>query len=342
MKIYYFGNSPTTPSTRYRGKYLLEEVRKRFGIRFHFFYPTFFSFLLILPLAVRLLFHRDEKNIYIIQKVSNQGKYSGFLSFLLRRVKKSVYDIDDAMYLIRDKKVVDYFVIHTHAVLVGSESLLVYCQKLNPNVFLLTTALPCPDKVKWSKNQKFTLGWIGIYGTSEHKENLNHFFFPLLKDLKLPFRFIFLGVKTDTEEREVRGYTEATAPQCELQIVRNINWNNEREINTWLTRCDIGVMPLVENEINRSKSAFKLKQYLACGVPALASDVGDNSLFIKDGENGFLCRTEADWIRYIIHFNNMRSDEYRQFARKSHSGFLTSDFNLTKNAYLFESFIRQL
>lgn len=342
MKIYYFGNSPATPSTRYRGKYLLEEVHRRFDARFYFFYPTFFSFLRIFPLVVRLLFHQDEKNIYIIQKVSNQGKYFSLLFFLLKRVKKSIYDIDDAMYLIRSKKVVDYFVIHTRAVLVGSESLLAYCQRLNPNVFLLTTALPCPDRVKWSKNQKFTLGWIGIYGTSEHKENLNHFFFPLLKDLKLPFRFIFLGVKNDAEEHEVREYIENVAPQCELEIIRDINWNDEKEINAWLIRCDVGVMPLMENEINRSKSSFKVKQYIAAGLPTLASDVGDNKIFIKDGETGFLCRTSKDWIQYITFFQKMSDREYHAYAKRCHESFLDSDFNLERSASLFFDFLKRL
>ena len=166
-------------------------------------------------------------------------------------------------------------------------------------------------------------------------------FFPLLKNFILPIRFVLVGITSDKAEREVREYFKAS-PYIELSIIRNIDWENEDEINAALTRFDVGVMPLVDTVINRSKSAFKLKQYLACGVPALTSDVGDNSQFIKDGENGFLCKTEADWIRYITYFSNIKNNEYQQFARKSHSGFLTSDFNMTKNARLFENFIKQL
>lgn len=341
MRIYYFAHSTKAPSLRYRGKYLLKEVKDHFGIEYTILYPTRHSFARILSLVLRLLIERDNENIYIIQKVSLPGLYFNILSFILTRVKKSVYDIDDAMYELRSKNVVDYLITHCTAVTVGSQDLKRYCQVLNNNTFLLTTALPCPYVVKFSKNNIFTIGWVGLYAAPEHQENLKMLFFPLLKNIILPIRFVLIGITSDKAEREVREYFKAS-PYIELSIIRNIDWESEDEINAALTQFDIGVMPLVDTIINRSKSAFKLKQYLACGVPALTSDVGDNSQFIKDGENGFLCRTEADWVRYITYFNDMKNEEYRQFIRKSHSGFLTGDFNLEKNARLFESFIKQL
>lgn len=341
MKIYYFAHSIKAPSVRYRGKYLLEEVKHCFGIEYTILYLTRYSFFRILPILLRLFIRRDNENVYIIQKVSLPGLYFNILSFILTKVDKSVYDIDDAMYEIRNKNVINYLIAHCKGVTVGSLNLKKYCQRLNSNTFLLTTALPCPYALKFSKNDIFTIGWVGLYAAREHQENLKKLFLPILKNLTIPLRFILMGITSDEAEREVREYFQAS-PHIELIIVRNIDWENEDEINAILNRFDIGVMPLVDTVINRSKSAFKLKQYLACGVPALASDVGDNSLFIKDGENGFLCRTEADWIRYITYFSNMKNNEYRQFVRKSHSGFLTSDFNLTKNARLFESFIKQL
>ncbi|MFQ5456845.1 MAG: glycosyltransferase, partial [Myxococcota bacterium] len=51
---------------------------------------------------------------------------------------------------------------------------------------------------------------------------------------------------------------------------------------------------------SRGKSATKLLQYMACGVPAVASAVGANRDIIKDGMNGILARGEASWSGALL------------------------------------------
>ena len=51
------------------------------------------------------------------------------------------------------------------------------------------------------------------------------------------------------------------------------NWSQERETDL-LPRCHAGIMPLTDDEFSRGKSAFKLIQYLASGLPLIASPVG--------------------------------------------------------------------
>ena len=55
-------------------------------------------------------------------------------------------------------------------------------------------------------------------------------------------------------------------------------------------------MPLPEHDrFARGKSAFKLIQYCAAEIPAIASDVGENRNVLADGITGFLANTPADW-----------------------------------------------
>ena len=71
-------------------------------------------------------------------------------------------------------------------------------------------------------------------------------------------------------------------------------WTWQREVDD-LQDATIGVMPLEDTEWARGKCALKLLQYLAVGLPAVASPVGVNRDILVNGDNGFLASTEEEW-----------------------------------------------
>jgi glycosyltransferase involved in cell wall biosynthesis len=75
-------------------------------------------------------------------------------------------------------------------------------------------------------------------------------------------------------------------------------WSYESEVQD-LQTADIGVMPLFDDEWAQSKCGLKLLQYMAVGLPALASPVGVNRKILRHGENGFLAASEEDWYRHL-------------------------------------------
>jgi glycosyltransferase involved in cell wall biosynthesis len=62
-----------------------------------------------------------------------------------------------------------------------------------------------------------------------------------------------------------------------------------------LAGFDIGIMPLPDNEWTRGKCGYKLLQYFAAGVPAVASPVGVNTALLGSGERGLPARTPSEW-----------------------------------------------
>ena len=76
--------------------------------------------------------------------------------------------------------------------------------------------------------------------------------------------------------------------------VEFVPWSAETEAAS-IQACDIGVMPLIDSDWERGKCGYKLIQYMACGLPVVASAVGANCEIVCDGENGFLVRSENGW-----------------------------------------------
>lgn len=108
---------------------------------------------------------------------------------------------------------------------------------------------------------------------------------------------------------------------AELQIegvkVSCYPWSEEVEASL-IESSDIGIMPLVDSPWERGKCGYKLIQYMACGLPVVASPIGVNKEIVTEDKNGFLCETDNDWISSVGRL--MESAELRfslgKFGRK--------------------------
>lgn len=62
-----------------------------------------------------------------------------------------------------------------------------------------------------------------------------------------------------------------------------------------LATATVGIMPLVDDDWTRHKCAFKLLQYMAAGLPCVASPVGMNRDVVRPGESGHHAASGDDW-----------------------------------------------
>ncbi|MBF0328697.1 MAG: glycosyltransferase family 4 protein [Nitrospirae bacterium] len=222
--------------------------------------------------------------------------FSLFEKYLILRKIKYIFDYDDAIFhnydnshffivrwLFRDK--ISAIIKGAEYVITGSKYLADYALRFNNNVEVFPTVIDNNKykkiKVERTLSSLFTIGWIGSPSTSKYVEGIETALAEICKDGFA--KVILIG-----------------AGKVNLSGVnyQNIEWSDDNEIRN-IQLCDVGIMPLHDDLWEKGKCGFKLIQYMACGLPVVASPVGVNCELVKEGKNGFLATTTEEWIRAL-------------------------------------------
>lgn len=222
--------------------------------------------------------------------------------------KRIIFDFDDSIFATsphRKRTVVERFtdpnrvarvIARCDAVITGNVYLADYARSYNGNVVVIPTSIDLaryPVKQWNDKNPggAFVIGWIGMPGSLPYLNMLKPVFQELAGKHKILLRII--GAKNFN---------------CPGVQVEHISWSLQTEVSQILT-FDIGVMPLTEHEEALGKCGLKILQYMAAGIPALASPVSANKDIISDGENGYLAGSPQEWeekFQTLIHSDQLR------------------------------------
>jgi len=88
-----------------------------------------------------------------------------------------------------------------------------------------------------------------------------------------------------------------------LRVVSSAPWSGPSEFVPWRLEDEptlfspwaVGIMPLPDTTYAQAKAGFKLLQYMASGIPVVASPVGVNRSLIDESEAGLLARSPGEW-----------------------------------------------
>lgn len=231
--------------------------------------------------------------VFILREVSPIGP--PIFEWLIAKVfrKKIIYDIDDAIWIPQmtgsnswTKFAKSFWKVHwickwAHKVSVGNKYLFDYAIQHNKHVELCPTIVDTNNKhnrIKDQQSEKIFIGWTGSFSTLHYLNEI----VPVIEQLEQKYNFEFIVIADQN-------------PRLQLKSFRFIEWNGVTEIED-LLNCNIGLMPLENDEYSNGKCGFKIIQFLSLGIPVVASPIGVNNSLVENGQNGYLCKSKAEWV----------------------------------------------
>jgi len=332
MKILFLTASLKTPSTRFRILQNLE-IWRGLGLE-----------VTSLPLPknnwarCKLLYTLPNYDIVVLQK---RLLHRHTFLLLRRRAKVLLYDFDDAVMFSDSNKEGNFFserkgrrfaavAKSADLLLAGNEYLKEQALSAGARrVAVVPTGVDCnfftpgsaSESAKKSVDSCLNIGWIGS------KANLIY-----LKTLAQPLNLLYKKRQDFKLTIVCDDFTDVFA--CPVE---KISWSAANEVAD-IQNFSIGIMPLADDPWTKGKCAFKLLQYMACGLPAVASATAVTRKIIEPLQNGLLAVTPVAMVEKIewLLDNRQALPELGRQARRSIIGVYDSETVASLYAEIFK------
>lgn len=236
---------------------------------------------------ISLYFKSFISDVIFIQQVTPPVWFN---KILITSNQNIVYDIDDALFHIKPSQTISILTVAKVAV-PGSHYNQKFCQSYCGKVVFLPTPVPL-DKFKnqetlleKSKDNFIRIGWVGSPSTAKYLDIISEPFRKLVSRYPDRLRLVIVGL----------GPTAHFLPDMNCEHIEIIPWIEPDVVPEVVASFHIGIMPLHNTEWEKGKCGLKALEYMAAGIPVVCSGVGENNYIIRDGSNGFIANTTAEW-----------------------------------------------
>ena len=250
-------------------------------------------------LGLRRLAGRVSHRTVLLSREATPFGRGSIEARLLSKAAHGVYDYDDALYvgypgrlsaLLRPiDRVWQRAVRAADVVIAGSDLLAEPASALANEVVVIPS---CIEPAAYQMKSSYAIGdhpravWLGSPSTEPYLTMISEALLQLHRELGLRLTLISAGDRS-------HGSLDA--------MTDRVQWTPDG-FAAELTKADLGIMPLPDNEWTRGKCAYKLLQYAAAGLPAIGSAVGANIPALRKVA-GMAVESVNDWrdaIRSVI------------------------------------------
>jgi glycosyltransferase involved in cell wall biosynthesis len=254
--------------------------------------------------------------------------------------RKIIYDIDDLVYLPASTSKVNGFIARMKGnnkpiymmkaadhVITCTPYLDNFVKRYNTNTTDISSTINTDEyrpKEDYSiEGRKVTLGWSGSHSTSKYLHLLEPVFYSLKND-NIPFKLLVMG----DPDFFIEGVETEALP-----------WKKSYEIEV-INRFDIGLYPLPDEEWVYGKSGLKALQYMAAGIPTVATAIGTNFRIIKNGQTGFIASSHEEWLSYLKQLIN--SQDLRKKIGRAGAELVEESFSINANRDTYLNILRKV
>ena len=246
--------------------------------------------------------------VFVNRDLAGEGEELLYKPFA-KSAGKMVYDFDDAIFVGPHEREVRWMCEHAGWVTPGNKYLADYARQFTDRVTVIPTVIDTDRYLArdYSHNGAGTAcsrpssanGLVRV-GWSGSDQSIQSTLVPNLGML------CNLQKKVDFELVVITN-TMPKLPTADLRW-SFVPWN-EREEHLISSQLDIGIMPLKDDAFQKGKCGLKLLQYMAAGLPTVASPVGVNEEIVVPERTGLLARNDSEWQEALAAL--IRSQEMR-------------------------------
>lgn len=238
--------------------------------------------------VARLLNEARRADIVIVSRVRPAWPINQLLALAARRL---VLDIDDAVFCRSDgsesatrARRFAAMVRHCDEVWAGNLYLSDYVQQIGGEAVLVPTSVdPMPYAIDATKPaQTIDLVWIGSKVTLPYLQQISDAL-----------------VAAHRHDSRVRLKVIADESMHAGLPIEFVPWSETGEAEA-VASSHIGIAPMPDNAWTRGKCGCKVLQYMAAGLPVIASRVPIHELIVLDGQSGLLVADDSNWVSAIV------------------------------------------
>lgn len=222
-----------------------------------------------------------------------------FERFLKIIGKNYIVDYDDAIFHNYDlsknyfvktflKNKIAVVMKNAKIVVVGNNYIAKYAKKAKANkiIYIPTVVdLLRYSKKSYQKKNDLIIGWIGSPSTQQYLITIRRILIKLCKSFNVSFLVI--------------GANQEIVKHFNGLDLKLVSWHEKKEVK-YIKKIDIGIMPLRNGPWEKGKCGYKLIQYMACGIPVVASPVGINNYIVNNSNSGFLADKIDEWEKALL------------------------------------------